>query len=88
MSYGLWIEHQDNLEEVARVGWEDYEWSITVVWKDTNTGKLYLGDDSGCSCYGPWEDVTSLASLVQLTSVEEARPFIEQYDNDLRSLLA
>ena len=82
MSYGLWIEHQDNLEEVARVGWEDYEWSITVVWKDTNTGKLYLGDDSGCSCYGPWEDVNSLASLVQLTSVEEARPFIKQYDND------
>lgn len=82
MSYGNWMDHQDYLEEVAWLGWENYEWSITVVWKDTNTGKLYLGDDCGCSCYGPWEDVNSLADLVQLTSVEEARPFTEQYDDD------
>jgi hypothetical protein len=80
--YGQWIEHQDYLEQIAWLGWEDYEWSITVVWKDTNTGKLYLGDDSGCSCYGPWEDVHSLSDLVQITNIEEIRPYVNQYNRD------
>jgi len=76
-----WIYEQDNLEQIAQIGWEDYEWSITAVWRDNNTGKLYLGDDSGCSCFDPWEYVKSLADLVQITSVAEARPFIDQYED-------
>lgn len=32
-----------------------YEFDTTVVWQDVETGALYVGDDSGCSCPCPFE---------------------------------
>lgn len=47
----------------------DYSWSVTVVlYKD---GRYYTASDVGCSCYGPWEDV-SQDDIVPAASFAEA----------------
>lgn len=54
-------------ELVAEVGDWDYSWSVVAVFRDLTSGKLYWGSDSGCSCYSPFEDVTSVEGLSGLT---------------------
>lgn len=48
------------LELVGTVDWTDepYEFDMTAVWRDPQTGDLFYADDSGCSCPIPFEDVT------------------------------
>jgi hypothetical protein len=52
------------LELVGSIDWrdEDYSFDMTVVWK-AKRGEYYIGDDSGCSCPSPFEDVTKLEEL-------------------------
>ena len=52
------------LEMVGTIDWryEDYSFDMTAVWK-AKRGEYYLGDDSGCSCPSPFEDVTELEQL-------------------------
>ena len=68
------------LEQIAQVGWEDYQWSITVVYKDDD-GQLWLADDSGCSCYGPFQDIHNKSDLIHLTNIDVARGYADQYDS-------
>ena len=35
---------------------DSYEFDMLVVFKDTETNKLYYATDSGCSCPTPFED--------------------------------
>jgi hypothetical protein len=46
------------LETLGDVEWddEDYQFNITAVWRDKETGQIYWADDSGCSCPSPFED--------------------------------
>lgn len=39
-------------------GWE---WSAFAVWRDDH--RFYWYEDCGCSCYGPGEDIRSLADM-------------------------
>lgn len=41
----------------------DYSFDLVMVWEHTETGQLYVGYDSGCSCPSPFEDYTSLDKL-------------------------
>lgn len=34
--------------------WSGYDWSVFGVFEIR--GRLFYGSDSGCSCYGPWEN--------------------------------
>lgn len=47
------------LIEVAEISWSDesYQFDLTVVWRQKNTGKWFVESDSGCSCPSPFESV-------------------------------
>lgn len=45
-----------------------YDWDVFLVWKHTETGKVYVWSGSGCSCYGPCDDITQLDQLDEVTS--------------------
>ena len=48
--------------EIAGDASGDYGFDIFVVWKN-KYGKLYWGEDSGCSCPSPFEDYHSVSQL-------------------------
>lgn len=45
------------LELVGSVDWTDepYQFDMTAVWRDPDTGALFYADDAGCSCPLPFE---------------------------------
>lgn len=52
---------------VAR--WEealDYNWRQEDLWYLPSTGKYYLYEDSGCSCYSPYEDYQGVADMQEI----------------------
>lgn len=59
------------LTTVGEVEWSepDYSFDFTVVWKDAE-GRPYWGDDAGCSCPAPFEDVNSVEDLTTGTFTE------------------
>ncbi|WP_043654418.1 DUF7574 domain-containing protein [Nocardia thailandica] len=44
-----------------------YCFDYTVVWQDSTTHRLYMADDSGCSCPSPFED-TAVNDLTEITT--------------------
>lgn len=61
-------EPQDyNLEIIAEIDTAgSYEFDITLVVRDLEDGKIYWGQDSGCSCPTPFEGVTHTDHLSPL----------------------
>lgn len=53
------------LTVVGEVEYSDgsYVFDTRVVWKHTESGKLYTARDAGCSCPTPFENYNSLADL-------------------------
>lgn len=41
---------------------ESYQFNMIVAWRD-ESGRVYWGHDTGCSCPSPFEDYTSKESL-------------------------
>lgn len=60
------------LELVAQIDYSDgdYCFDYRVVWRHTETGDLYTGRDSGCSCPRPFESVRSLQDLERFSFEE------------------
>lgn len=52
------------LEIVGELEWSEpcYDFDMTVVWKEKR-GTYWIGDDSGCSCPSPFEDITEKDEL-------------------------
>lgn len=50
------LDQTGRYEKVAEVYCGGYSWGIAAVWRDKATGKLYGDTDSGCSCYGEWDE--------------------------------
>lgn len=52
------------LEIVGEFDWSepDYSFDMLVVWKEKR-GQYWIGEDSGCSCPSPFEDVFDKNSL-------------------------
>ena len=62
------------LEPVAEIDYRgNYDFDKRVIWRHAETGLLYTGRDSGCSCPPPFEDYGSLESLDRfvLSEVED-----------------
>ena len=55
-SFGLTVMGQFDWCEV------DYSFDMCVVWKDAG-GAFWIGNDSGCSCPSPFEDIYDLNEL-------------------------
>ena len=49
-------------------GEEDYSFDMAVIWRDSDSGKYYFAQDSGCSCPSPFEDFHSLDDLTELNA--------------------
>lgn len=70
-------------EEVALLEAGGYFWSIAGVWRDKTTGRLYGDTDSGCSCYGPFDESGYGASnyafgdLTEITTRDQAASLVE-----------
>jgi hypothetical protein len=71
-------------ESIAEVFCGGYNWGIACVWRDKANGRLYGDTDSGCSCYGPFEDggfggfsYTGIGALTEVTTREEAGALLD-----------
>lgn len=52
------------LELVGAFEWTEPSWSFDTlaVWKERR-GRYWIGEDSGCSCPSPFEDITDINQL-------------------------
>ena len=60
------------LQTVGEVEWSDggYQFDLTVVWRNPETGQLYIAEDSGCSCPSPFENFDGVEDLDAVTPHE------------------
>jgi hypothetical protein len=69
-------DRDDGIEVVAELMTADYSWDIC--WVIRKDGQLYAANDSGCSCYGPFDGLTEMNdSFIHLTRVDQIEPMIE-----------
>ena len=69
----------DSIEQVDTLyTWWDYDWSVIGLW--TGPQGYYLGTDSGCSCYSPWENYDT-GDLTGPLTAEQAREEITSLAN-------
>jgi hypothetical protein len=50
--------NSNDYEELVTSGVYDYSWSEIALVRHKETGQLYFGSNSGCSCFGFWDDPT------------------------------
>lgn len=74
-------DRNDGIEVVAELMTADYSWDIC--WVIRKDGQLYAANDSGCSCYGPFDGLTEMDDrFIHITRVDQIEPMIE-YVNDV-----
>lgn len=49
----------------------DYEWGFAVLVRRPD-GQLFLGLDSGCSCYGPWDGLRTESDFIAVPTWQDA----------------
>jgi len=62
-----------------------YEYNTIIAWRDTETGRVYVAQDSGCSCPTPFETFEKLSDLTLIAHASDAQDFVrtvntENYD--------
>lgn len=73
----------ERFEEIAQVYLGGYSWGIACVWRDKTTGRLYGDTDSGCSCYGPFDEAELevvdgvMGRLIDITCEREAAALLD-----------
>jgi hypothetical protein len=58
----------------------DYSFDTIIVVQDIASGRVYAGQDSGCSCPTPFEDVHSLGDLTEIRTDDELRAFVKAHE--------
>jgi len=53
-----------------------YEFNTIMAWRDTETGKVYVAQDSGCSCPTPFEGFKKLSELTLIVNTLDAQAFV------------
>lgn len=56
----------------------DYSFDIILAVREKATGRVYLADDSGCSCPIPFEDHVFPDTFTPVNDWSTARSYIEQ----------
>lgn len=66
------------LRMIGSIEWDDepYSFDMTALWVHHESGTIYAGSDSGCSCPSPFETVFSLE---ELTLIKGPRELIEYF---------
>lgn len=62
--------------------YDSYGFDMFILWKHTESGKFYIGTDSGCSCPSPFEDVHSLDSLTEVDSFSNFEWYLNEWLGD------
>jgi hypothetical protein len=52
-----------------------YSFDEFVIWQRKKDGALFYGEDSGCSCPSPFENVKSIADLTPITEGDSFKSF-------------
>lgn len=75
MSNVYYSPEKFGLEIIGDIEWYDepYQFDMTIVLRNKETGQLYYADDSGCSCPSPFEDL----GIDDLTKVERLQDLID-----------
>jgi len=75
MSNIYYDPEKHGLRTVGEVEWSEpcYDFNLTVVWQDVDTGAYYYASDSGCSCPSPFEDY----DRTNITRVERTQDLID-----------
>lgn len=57
--------NKHGLISIGEVEWayESHSFDLTAVWYHEETGQFYWGNDSGCSCPSPFQDITDKSEL-------------------------
>lgn len=67
---------EHGIEVVAELMTADYSWDIC--WVIRKEGQLYAANDSGCSCFGPFDGITEMDdSFIHLTRLDQIDPMID-----------
>lgn len=71
------------LKRVGEIEWsgDSYSFDLTGVWVDPRDGELYWGDDSGCSCPSPFEDVYQREQIEHGPLFRLRQHLTERYNN-------
>ena len=73
------------LEIVAMLDTDEaYEFDILLVVRDIETGDIYAGYDSGCSCPTPFEDFTDLGKFVPIRTEDDFTRLVREHQSDYR----
>lgn len=77
MSFTVYSQPESfGLQTIGEVDWgpsNPYGHDVTVVWKDVETGQLYIGSDEGCSCDVAFND----KGRDKLTKVDRSQVLID-----------
>lgn len=77
MSFTVYSQPESfGLQTIGEVDWgpsNPYGHDVTVVWKDVETGQLYIGSDEGCSCDIAFND----KGRDKLTKVDRSQVLID-----------
>jgi antirestriction protein len=73
----------DNFDTIALAEAGSYSWGIAGVWRHKVTGRLYGDTDSGCSCFGPfeeqgWGNEKSFEDCKEITDLREANNLLNE----------
>lgn len=58
---------------------EAYAFDLVLAVKESSTGKVFLAQDSGCSCPVPFEDHVWPTDFTEVRSEGEARRFVDTH---------
>lgn len=72
------------LTSIGEVSWDNefYQFDLTAVWRNNETGVIYYADDSGCSCPSPFEDFHDVSDLTE-TNISELSAVLYARRNDI-----
>lgn len=67
--------------ELLGIAEKEPEWDFYILglWRDKETGELFLAQDSGCSCPTPFEEFTSLDKLTRIKKIEDFDKFVDNH---------
>jgi hypothetical protein len=57
-----------------------YSFSTILAWRDLETGDVYVGHDSGCSCPVPFEDFRGLSDMTLITDRIDLERFVREIE--------
>lgn len=71
-------------ETIGEIDWgvNSYNFDLTVAWIETETGRIFVASDSGCSCPRPFEDIEGIEDLTEITKPMELIKYLADVQSE------